>query len=80
MNPRLRWVTPGSAFAALAWAAMSLAFSVYVGQFGTYDRTYGSLGALAGFMTWIWLSLTVVLLGAELNCELDRTVPKRLDD
>ena len=74
---RWRWITPGGVFAAVGWAAMSFGFSVYVGHFGTYDRTYGSLGALAGFMTWIWLSLTVVLLGAELNCELDRAVPKR---
>ncbi|HEY3951041.1 YihY/virulence factor BrkB family protein [Phenylobacterium sp.] len=76
-GPRFRWITPGGVFAALAWAAMSFVFSLYVGRFGTYDRTYGSLGALAGFMTWIWLSLTVILLGAELNCELDRAVPKR---
>ena len=66
-------------FPGLAWAAMSFAFSLYVGHFGTYDRTYGSLGALAGFMTWIWLSLIVILLGAELNNELDRTVPKPTD-
>ncbi|MBS0334315.1 MAG: YihY/virulence factor BrkB family protein [Proteobacteria bacterium] len=78
-HARRRWITPGGAFAALAWASMSLAFSVYVGHFGTYDRTYGSLGALAGFMTWIWLSLIVVLLGAELNCELDRSLPKQPD-
>ena len=79
LNPRLSWITPGGAFAGLAWAAMSFAFSLYVGHFGTYDRTYGSLGALAGFMTWIWLSLIVILLGAELNNELDRTVPKPTD-
>lgn len=76
-HARWRWITPGGVFAALAWAAMSFAFSLYVGHFGTYDKTYGSLGALAGFMTWIWLSLIAVLLGAELNCELDRAVPKR---
>jgi membrane protein len=75
-HPRWRWVTPGGVLAAALWGAMSAAFSFYVGHWGHYDRTYGSLGALAGFMTWIWLSLIVVLLGAELNCELDRERPK----
>jgi membrane protein len=70
-HPRGRWITPGSLFAAVAWLAMSLLFSLYVANFGTYDKTYGSLGAIVGFMTWIWLSLTVVLLGAELNAELE---------
>ena len=50
---------------------MSLGFSVYVGRFGNYDRTYGSLGAIVGFMTWIWLSLTIVLMGAEFNSEME---------
>jgi membrane protein len=77
-HPRWRWVTPGGVLAAVLWAAMSAAFSFYVGHWGHYDRTYGSLGALAGFMTWIWLSLIVVLLGAELNCELDHERPKDL--
>jgi membrane protein len=75
-HPRWRWVTPGGVLASLLWGAMSAAFSFYVGHWGHYDRTYGSLGALAGFMTWIWLSLIVVLLGAELNCELGRAEPK----
>ncbi len=71
-HARWRWITPGSAFAAVTWLAMSLLFSVYVANFGHYDKTYGSLGAIVGFMTWIWLSLTVVLLGAELNSELEK--------
>jgi membrane protein len=66
-----RWITPGSAVAAFGWMLMSVMFSWYVGNFGHYDRTYGSLGAMIGFMTWIWLSLMVVLLGAELNCEME---------
>jgi membrane protein len=69
-----RWITPGSAFAAIAWIAMSMLFTLYVAHFGHYDKTYGSLGAVVGFMTWIWLSLTVVLLGAELNSELEQQV------
>ncbi|MFL5298119.1 MAG: YihY/virulence factor BrkB family protein [Phenylobacterium sp.] len=75
-KPMWRWITPGGVLAALLWGAMSAAFSFYVGHWGHYDKTYGSLGALAGFMTWIWLSIMVILLGAELNCELDRAKPK----
>jgi len=71
---RWRWITPGGALAAVLWIAMSLVFSAYVGRFGHYDRTYGSLGAIVGFMTWIWLSLTIVLLGAEFNCEMEKEV------
>jgi len=69
---RWRWVTPGGAVAAGGWLAMSGLFSWYVANFGHYDKTYGSLGAIVGFMTWIWLSLIVVLLGAELNSEIER--------
>ncbi|MGZ6015343.1 MAG: YhjD/YihY/BrkB family envelope integrity protein, partial [Phenylobacterium sp.] len=57
-----------------AWMGMSVAFSAYVGRFGSYDRTYGPLGAIVGFMTWIWLSLTIVLTGAEFNSELEDQV------
>jgi membrane protein len=71
-HARWRWITPGSAFAALAWVLVSVLFTLYVANFGHYDKTYGSLGAVVGFMTWIWLSLTVVLLGAELNSELEQ--------
>jgi membrane protein len=71
-DPHWRWITPGGTFAAAGWLLMSLLFSWYVANFGHYDKIYGSLGALAGFMTWIWLSLIVVLLGAELNTELAR--------
>jgi membrane protein len=71
---RWRWITPGGVLAAVAWMGMSVGFSFYVGHFGTYDRTYGSLGAIVGFMTWIWLSLTIVLLGAEFNSELEDQV------
>jgi membrane protein len=71
---RWRWITPGGVLAAVLWMAMSLVFSLYVGRFGSFDRTYGSLGAVVGFMTWIWLSLTIVLLGAEFNSELEDQV------
>ena len=67
-----RWVTPGGVVAALGWMLMSALFSWYVANFGHYNRTYGSLGAIVGFLTWIWLSLMVVLFGAELNAEIER--------
>ncbi len=67
-----RWITWGSAFSAVAWLAVSILFSWYTSHFGSYNKTYGSLGAVFGFMTWIWLSITVVLLGAEIDAELER--------
>jgi membrane protein len=74
-EPRWRWVTPGSLAATLLWLLGSAAFSWYIGNFGHYDATYGSLGALFGFLTWIWLSALIVLFGAELNCEVERRTP-----
>ena len=70
-KPRWRWVTWGSAVAGTLWLVASGLFSWYVANFGSYNETYGSLGAAIGFMTWIWLSTTVVLLGAELNAEME---------
>ena len=67
-----RWVTWGSALATLLWMLGSMAFSWYVASFDSYNRTYGSLGAGVGFMTWMWLSIVIVLLGAELNSEMER--------
>ena len=69
--PRWRWVTWGSGLAAFAWLAGSLGFSWYVANFGKYNDTYGSLGAVIGFMTWIWISTAIVLLGAEVNAEME---------
>ncbi len=68
---RWRWITWGSAFASCAWLAASILFSWYAANFGSYNKTYGSLGAAVGFMTWIWLSMIVVLLGAELDAEME---------
>ncbi len=66
-----RWLTWGSVFAGLAWLAGSALFSFYVARFGNYNATYGSLGGAIGFMTWIWISTTIVLIGAELNAEME---------
>jgi membrane protein len=70
-HARWQWVSWGSAFAAVTWLIASIAFSYYVANFGSYNKTYGSLGAVIGFMTWIWISTIIVLLGAELNAELE---------
>jgi membrane protein len=68
---RWRWVSYGGVFAAVTWSLVSAGFTFYVSRFGNYDATYGSLGAVIGFMTWIWLSAIVVLVGAELNAEME---------
>lgn len=68
---RWRWVSWGSAVASVAWLLVSIGFSWYVANFGSYNETYGSLGAVIGFMTWIWISAIVVLYGAELNAEVE---------
>ncbi len=70
-TPQWRWVSWGGAFAALAWLLGSAAFSWYVGDLGGGGKPYGPLGAVIGFMTWLWLSATVVLLGAALNAEME---------
>jgi membrane protein len=71
-----RWITWGSVISALIWVLGSAVFSWYVQSFGNYDRIYGALGAVVGFLTWIWLSLVVLLLGAELDSELARQARK----
>jgi membrane protein len=72
-HPGWRWVTPGSLLALLLWIAASLAFSFYVGTFGAYNETYGSIGGVVVFLVWLWLTNIAILLGAELNAELERT-------
>ena len=71
-SPRFKWVTPGSIASIVLWLALSALFSLYVGNFAHYDKTYGSLGAVVGFMMWSWLSSLIVLIGAELNSEIER--------
>jgi membrane protein len=70
-EPQWHWISWGSAFAAIGWLIVSLLFSWYAQNFGNYNKTYGSLGAVIGFMTWIWLSSIVILIGAELNAEME---------
>jgi membrane protein len=70
-EPRWQWASVGSLFAAIAWLAGSALFSWYLGKFAHYDETYGSLGAAIGLMMWMWLSVIVILFGAELNAEIE---------
>jgi membrane protein len=71
-NRPWRWVTPGSIVATLVWVAATFAFSFYVKNFGSYNATYGSLAAVIIFLTWLYLSAYIVLLGAELNSVVER--------
>jgi membrane protein len=66
-----RWVTWGSGLATLVWLAGSIGFTWYLENFADYNATYGTLGALVGFLLWIWISATIVIVGAELNAELE---------
>ncbi|MEU8894437.1 YihY/virulence factor BrkB family protein [Nocardia sp. NPDC048505] len=71
-QPGFRWLSPGSVLAVLVWAAASAGFAVYVANFGSYNKTYGSLGGVAVFLVWLWISNVAVLLGAEFDAELAR--------
>jgi membrane protein len=71
-DPHWTWLFPGNVIAAVSWLALSGLFSWYISNFGNYDATYGSLGAAIGMMTWMWISMIVVLLGAELNADIQR--------
>ena len=76
-EPKWRWISWGSVSATVLWLAASILFSWYVAHFGSYNKTYGSLGAIIGFMTWMWLSIIVVLLGAQLNAEMEHQTAKQ---
>jgi membrane protein len=67
-----RWVTPGSVVAIVIWAISSAGFALYVANFGSYDKTYGTLGGLVVLLVWLWISNLAILLGHELNAELER--------
>ena len=71
-QPGFRWVTPGGLVAVVLWIAASGVFALYVSAFGSYNKTYGSLGAIIIFLVWLWISNIAILLGAELNAELQR--------
>ncbi|HET6606452.1 MAG TPA: YihY/virulence factor BrkB family protein [Rhodopila sp.] len=70
--PRWRWISPGAVIATVLWLIGSLGFSIYVSNFSSYDKTYGSLGGVVVMLTWLWLSAFVALLGAVVNAESER--------
>ncbi|MBW4093351.1 MAG: YihY/virulence factor BrkB family protein [Proteobacteria bacterium] len=72
MVPKWKWTSPGVIVTTLLWVVGSILFSVYIDHFGSYNRTYGALGGLLVLLTWMWLSVFVVLLGAAVNGESER--------
>jgi membrane protein len=79
-DARWRWVTPGALLAGVLWLIGSLAFSFYVAKFASYDKTYGPLGAVVVFLMWLYISALTVLIGAELNSELERQTKRDTTD
>jgi membrane protein len=69
--PRLSWVSLGAVVVTLIWALVSLGFSFYVGNFGSYDKTYGAIAGVIVLMLWLYLTCYLVLLGAEINSEAE---------
>jgi len=67
-----RWVSPGGIFAVVLWLAASAAFAIYLANFANYNKTYGTLGGVIAFLVWLWITNIAVLLGAQLNAELER--------
>jgi membrane protein len=70
--PSWRWLTPGASFAIVVWAIATALFGVYIAHFSSYDATYGSLGAIVSFLIWVWLTNIAMLLGIELDSEIER--------
>ncbi len=71
-NPKLSWTTPGAIFATVGFIVVSLLFSFYTANFGRYNETYGTLGAIVVVMLWLWLTALMIIVGAEINAELER--------
>jgi membrane protein len=71
-QPGFRWLSPGGVFAVLVWVAASALFALYVANFSSYNKTYGTLAGVIIFLIWLWISNIALLLGAEFNAELER--------
>jgi membrane protein len=71
-HPGFRWLSPGGVFAVLVWVIASALFALYVSNFSSYNKTYGTLAGVIIFLVWLWISNVAVLLGAEFNAELER--------
>jgi membrane protein len=75
-SPQWKWISVGSAFATVTWLIGSALLSFYLANYAHYDATYGSLGAAIGLMVWMWMSTIVILLGAELNAQIEHQTTK----
>jgi membrane protein len=73
-NAKWAWVSPGSILAAIVWALATIGFAFYVANFGSYNATYGALGAVIVFLTWLYLTSYIILMGAEMNAVLEQEV------
>jgi len=71
--PGFKLITPGSGLAVVVWLLASAGFAFYVANFGSYDKTYGTLGGVVSFLVWLWITNIAVLLGVELNSEIERS-------
>ena len=71
--PGFKWITPGSTFAVIVWLIASALFAFYVGNFGSYDKTYGTLGGIVALLVWLWITNLALLFGVELNAERERS-------
>ena len=70
--PSWRWLTPGAVLAVALWAVATALFGLYIAHFGSYEKTYGTLGAIITFLVWVWLTNIAILLGIELDSEIER--------
>jgi membrane protein len=75
-DPEFRWVSVGAVVATVTWIAASVCFSLYVDNFGSYNKTYGALAGVVVLLLWLWLTMYVVLLGAEINAEAEQQTAK----
>jgi membrane protein len=68
----IKWISPGGVFATIVWIVVSALFALYVADFSSYNRTYGSLAGVVVFLVWLWLTNVALLAGLEINAELER--------
>jgi membrane protein len=79
VEQKWKWITPGSVFAVIVMIAASLGFSFYVNNFGSYNKTYGSIGTVIVLLTWLYLVGVVILVGGEINSEIEHASPEGKD-
>jgi membrane protein len=72
-QPKVRWVSPGGVVAVILWILASAAFAFYVSNFGSYNKTYGTLGAVISLLVWLWITNLALLFGIEFDSELERS-------